>query len=327
MTRKALTLLAVLLLSASAASAEVVEAIVARVGDRIITRSQYQNRLRDGYSEIDKTSKTPADVEERKKKLKDQLLQDMLDELLIKDRADRLGITVSDAELRDAIERLKKQYNIEDDKQFDESLKQAGLTRSVMESRLRDTLLTNKVFARELRSRSELTDKELKARYELEKEQYRLPERADLREIVFTIQEGSSGATAAERKKLAEDVAQKARAGEDFAALAKQYSDSATKSDGGKLGTVTKGELIHELDGPVFQATEGDILGPIETRFGYDVLKVEKRLPSEIPGFEEVKEKLRQNAGEEVFNRDYKAYVENLKKEAFVVIFKENIPG
>ena len=121
---------------------------------------------------------------------------------------------MSNEEIKDAIARLKEQYNIKTDAQFEESLKSSGLTRPEMEARLRDTILTNKVFARELRSREELSDKELRERYDREKEHYRLPERAHLREIVIPRPDNASAADA--MSKRVDEIAADARIAPDF---------------------------------------------------------------------------------------------------------------
>src|SRR5438034_1238159 len=84
--------------------------------------------------------------------------------------------------------------------------------------RMRDQIVTNKVFGHELRPREDLTDKELRERYDREKEHYRLPERAKLREIVVLRPDGALSAEAAQKR--AADVAQQARSGGDFAKLA-----------------------------------------------------------------------------------------------------------
>lgn len=327
--KKPLLLAATILSLASAmpVSAEIIEAIVARVGDRIITRSQYDARLREADFEIEQTSTSAEEAARRKAALRSELLDDMLSELLIKDRADRLGITVTPKDVDDAVERLKVQYGIESQEQFEESLQQAGLTLEQMRQRLRDTLTSNAVLSRELRSRSEISDKELKARYEREKDRYKLPERAELSEIVITIPEGAEEIVANQRRALASEVANQAKQGAAFDALAREFSESPTKSDGGKLGTVSKGELLAEIDKPIFSAEEGSILGPIETRFGYHIIRVDKRIAAETPGFEAIKDKLRESAGQETFERDYQAYLETLKNEAFVVVYKENLPS
>jgi parvulin-like peptidyl-prolyl isomerase len=312
-----------MVIPATASAAELLEGIVVRVGDRIITRTQYERRLRDQYAEIDRTA--PPD---RKAALREEtrlgLTNELINELLIKDRADRLGITISDAELKEAVGRLKQQYGITTDQQFEESLRSSGLTRTEMEARLRDTLTTNKVFGRELRSREQLTDAELRERYNREKDAFRLPERAHLREIVVLKPETGSPDEARTR---AAEIAEAARKpGTDFAALATTMSDSGTKDKGGDLGEVAKGDLVADLDKAVFNAPQGTVIGPLETKSAWHIMKVEQRLPSEVPAFESVKDKLKQDASAETFERDYKAYIDTLRKDAYVQINDEMIP-
>lgn len=322
--KKTLLVLALALTSVSASAAQLLEGIVVRVGDRIVTRTQYERRLRDTFSEIDRTA-----PEDRRSALKEQarkaLVNDLVSELLIKDRADRLGLAVSDAELKESVDRLKQQYNITTDAQFEDSLKSSGLTRAEMESRLRDTLTTNKLFSRELRGREQASDAELKERYNREKETYRLPERAHLREIVILKPE--SGSTDEARTRAAEIGEAVRKAGADFASIASTMSDSGTKDKGGDLGEVAKGDLVADLDKAVFGAPAGAVIGPIETKSAWHIMKVEQRLPSEVPSFDSIKDKLRQDAGEETFERDYKAYIEGLRKDAFIQINEAMIPA
>jgi peptidyl-prolyl cis-trans isomerase SurA len=321
--RKIILTVVLALTTTTASAAELLEGIVVRVGDRIITRTQYERRLRDMYAEIEHNA--PAD---RKATLKEEarlgLTNELINELLIKDRADRLAITVSDAELKEAINRLKQQYGISTDEQFEKSLASSGLSRVEMEARLRDTLTTNKVFGKELRSREQLSDSELRDRYNREKDSFRLPERAHLREIVVLKPEGGS---IEEARTRATELAEAARKpGTDFATLASTMSDAGTKEKGGDLGEVAKGDLVADLDKAVFNAAQGTVLGPIETKSAWHIMKVEQRLPSEVPAFESVKDKLRQDASEETFERDYKAYIETLRKDAYIQINDEMIP-
>ena len=321
--RKALVISALVFLPSLVSAAEIIEAIVIRVGDRMVTRTQYVKRLHDGYAEIEQTV-APAEVAAKKEDYRKNLANDLIAELLIKDRADRLGLTVSADEVKEAVDRLKQQYGISTDQQFAESLQKSGLTRSDMEARLRDTLLMNKVFSRELRGREDLTDKELRERYDREKEHYRLPERARLREIVILKPSNAVAVDAA--RQHAEQLAAQARANADFSLLATTASESGTKSKGGDLGEVTRGELLPDLDKAVFNANSGAVIGPIETKSGWHILKVEQRLPSEVPAFESIKDKIRKDAGEDAWQRDYKAYIERLRKEAFIQINEGQVP-
>lgn len=323
--KKTIYTLAVSLLAVTASAGEVLEAVVVRVGDRIVTRTQYERRLRETLNEIEHTA-PPAQRAELKEKAKQGLVDELVSELLIKDRADRLNLSVTDAEVKEAIGRLKQQYGITTDEQFEQSLRTSGLTRADMEARLRDTLMTNKVFGRELRNRSDATDQELRERYNREKDHYRLPERARLREIVVLKPEAPGQLDDARQR--ATDLAAAARKpGTDFAQLATTMSESGSKEKGGDLGEVAKGDMIAELDQAVFNATAGSVIGPIETKSAWHIVKVEQRLPSEVPAFESIKDRLRQDATEETFERDYKAYIENLRKDAFIQVNREMIPN
>jgi parvulin-like peptidyl-prolyl isomerase len=308
----------------TASAAQLLEAIVVRVGDRIVTRTQYDRRLRDAYNEIEQTQ--PADkVAALKQDAKTNLVNDLINELLIKDRADRLGVTVSEGEVKEAINRLKQQYGISTDEQFESSLKQSGLTRAEMELRLRDSIISQKVFGRELRSREDLNDTELRERYNREKDRYRLPERAHLREIVILRPEDPSKVEAA-RAKAAEVAEAAKKPSVNFANLATTMSESGSREQGGDLGEVAKGDLVVAIDTAVFSANSGAVVGPIETKSAWHIVKVEQRMPSEVPSFDSVRDRLRRDVGEEAFQRDYKAYIENLRKDAFIQINDPMIP-
>jgi parvulin-like peptidyl-prolyl isomerase len=321
--KKIILATAISLAAGSLCAAELVEAIVVRVGDRIVTRTQYAKRLREGFAEIEQT--TPPDkVAAKRDQLKKDMINEVIAELLVKDRADRLGISISEAEVKDALARLKEQYNIKTDEQFEQSLRSSGMSRADMEARLRDTLLTNKLFARELRGRDELTDKELRERYDREKESFRLPERAHLRAIIVT--RPDNPAEAERMAQRVQQIANDAKTAPDFAKFAESVPENAMKEKGADMGDVTRGELLPDLDKAVFNATSGAILGPIATKSGWHIIKVEQRLPSEVPAFESVKDKLRKDVSDEAFQRDYKAYIDRLRKDAFIQINEQNIP-
>jgi parvulin-like peptidyl-prolyl isomerase len=319
--KKTAIILALAASTTTLTAAQLVEAIVIRVGDRIITRTQYTKRLHDGFTEIEQT--TPSDAAAKKAELQKNLTNDLIAELLIKDRADRLGLTVSSEELKDATGRLMAQYGMKTTAEFEDSLRKSGMTRADMEARLRETLLMNKVFGRELRGREELTDKELRERYDREKERYRLPERAHLREIVILRPENAAQVDAARQR--TNQIAARAKS-EDFAKLALEVSEAGTKARGGDLGEVARGELLPDLDKAVFNSAAGTVIGPLESKSAWHILKVETRLPSEVPAFESVKDKLRKDASEDAWQRDYKAYIDRLRKDAFIQIHEENLP-
>src|SRR5438874_12937056 len=109
--KKTIIILALAASAATLTAAQLIEAVVIRVGDRMITRTQYVKRLHDGYAEIEQTV-VPAEIAAKKEDYRKNLANDLIAELLIKDRADRLGLTVSADEVKEAVDRLKQQYGI-----------------------------------------------------------------------------------------------------------------------------------------------------------------------------------------------------------------------
>jgi len=317
-------ILIVALVFVPATFAEVVEAVLARVGDRIVTRSSYLHRLDMGLRELSE-SIPPDQIEAREAKFRENLLQDMIDELVVKDRADRVGLTVSDKEVNDAIKRLQEQYGIATDAAFDQSLAESGMTRVQLERRLRDTILTNKLFGKELRPPAQMSDRELRQMYDREKEKYRLPERARIREIVIMKPQGATSEDIEAAHQRADQAASRARKGEEFATVATEVSEAPSRAKGGSLGTIAKNELIKEIDTAVFQSKAKDIVGPIESTFGFHVILVEERLPEILPSFESIKETLKTESTEEVYQRDLRLYLEGLRKDAYVVVFEERV--
>ena len=161
----------------------------------------------------------------------------------------------------------------------------------------------------------ELSEEELKAKYEEDKDRYRQPEQRHARHILFRVDEGSAEAERAAKKKKAEEVLALAQAeNADFAALAKQYSDDTTnKEQGGDLGFFTAGRMVPAFDAAVFSMQPGEVRGPVETEFGFHIVKLEEIRPESVRGFDEVKDSIaaelrRQKAKNLTFQRAAAAY-------------------
>ncbi len=160
-----------------------------------------------------------------------------------------------------------------------------------------------------------IADEELRAKYEQDKESYRQPEQRHARHILFKIEKNAPENLRAEKKKQAEAVLTQAKAqGGDFAALAKQYSDDASNKDmGGDLGFFAAGRMVPAFDAAVFAMQPGEISGPIETEFGYHLIKLEEVKPETVRSFEQVKDSIaadlkRQQAKALSFKRAAAAY-------------------
>ena len=300
----------VFLFAGSLWASEVVNRILVHVNSRIITQSQFDSRIDQTIRESGSPS-NPAKGEEMKK----SVLEELVNEALLEDRARELDLVTSDAEIEDQIKRLKEQNNVTTDEDFAKGLAQSGLTIDRLRDQLRRTVTLQRVVGREVNSKVDLSDDALRVIYEREKETWRVPEKAHLAEIL--VSNGDDPARAARRAKEASDLV---KGGAKFEAVVKDYSDGATKARGGDLGTVARGELTAEIDKAVFSLPVGTVSDPIGTKFGWHLVKVIDKIPVSYKPFGDVKAELLKREQDTQFQKKLAEYLDKLKREAFIKV-------
>ena len=161
----------------------------------------------------------------------------------------------------------------------------------------------------------QIADDEVTAFYQQNMDRYSVPEQRAVRNILIKVEPDAAAQVVDTKRRLAEEVLAKVTAGQDFAELAKQYSEGPAAAQGGGLGTFSRGRLMKPLDDALFALTAGAVSDLIKTNFGFHILKVEKILPGQTRPLEEVHKEivasLKQNkAGNQTVARANKAYEE-----------------
>jgi foldase protein PrsA len=176
--------------------------------------------------------------------------------------AAKQGVKVSAADLNKQIDDIKKQQFTQKGS-YEKFLQNAGLTNEDVLFQQRITELQNKITAKVTKGKDKVTDAQIAAYYEKNKSRFSSPERRDLR-IVLT-----------KDKAKAEQAKKALESGQSWKSVAKKYSiDQASKNQGGKLAGVAKGQQEKALDNAVFAASEGKLVGPVKTQFGWYVFDV-----------------------------------------------------
>ena len=158
-----------------------------------------------------------------------------------------------------------------------------------------------------------LTDEELESFYRSNIGRYTMPEQRSARHILIKTSEGDSEDVLAEKRNRAAQVLELAGSGEDFAALAKQYSEGPTGPRGGDLGSFTRGRMVKPFDDAVFALKEGETSDIVETRFGFHIIKLEKIVPAYTKTLDEVRSEIQaqiqtQKSKERAFTQATEAY-------------------
>ena len=196
--------------------------------------------------------------------LRDQVMQLLIQNEWVTAEAAQQKVKVSEAEVKKQFEQQKKQ-SFPKPADYQEFLKTSGFTEEDVLFRVRLEQLSNKLREKITKGKDKVTDAQVKAYYEKNKQRFAQPERRDLR-IVLT------------KEKSRADAAKSALDGGDsWKSVAKEYSiDQASKNQGGTLLAVAKGQQEPSLDKAVFAAEKGELTGPVKTQFGYYVFEVQK---------------------------------------------------
>jgi foldase protein PrsA len=191
-------------------------------------------------------------------------------------------VAVTDKELQKQIDDIKKQQFTQKGS-YEKFLQNAGLTNEDVLFQQRVQQLQNKITQKITKGKDTVTDAQIAAYYNKNKSRFASPERRDLR-IVLT------------KDKAKAELARKALdSGQSWKSVAKKYSiDTASKSNGGKLPGVAKGQQEKALDAAVFKADKGKLSGPVKTQFGWYVFEVTKVTKAKEQSLEESKASIKQ---------------------------------
>jgi peptidyl-prolyl cis-trans isomerase SurA len=260
-------LLCGLVLVGGRAFAQNAQGIAAVVNDDVISVFDVQARL----SLIMAGSNTP-DTPETRQRLAPEVLRRMIDETLELQEAKRLNIKVNDDEIGQAIERIEAQNNMPKGG-LDSFFAKTGIDKVTLINQLEPQIAWAKVVGRRLRPQIHVTPEEIDDAIARIKANKGKPEYL-LSEIFLRVEETESEAKILQ---LAQRIMQQLQQGASFAALARNFSQAASASDGGNLGWVQAEELGDELGKPVSQMQPGQVVGPIRTLAGFNIVMLRER--------------------------------------------------
>lgn len=196
--------------------------------------------------------------------LRDQVLQFLISSEWISGEAGDQDVKVTDKEVTKQFDTTKKQ-SFPKEADFQKFLKSSGMTLNDLLFRVKLDTLSNKLRTKVTKGKDKVTAAQIQAYYNKNKSRFAQPERRDLR-IVLTKTEAN-----------AQRAVSQIKAGVNFSKVAKALSiDQASKSQGGVLLAIAKGQQEKALDDAVFAAKKGVLTGPVKTNFGYYVFKVQK---------------------------------------------------
>ncbi|HSC46405.1 MAG TPA: peptidylprolyl isomerase [Candidatus Acidoferrum sp.] len=300
---------------------QVVEEIIARVNNEIITRSEYDKSMAttDEETRQDCQGKcTPEQLQTELENRKKTALRDLIDQSLLAQRGKDLGISV-ETDVVKQLDQIRQQNKIGSMDDLEKAVSSQGLNWEDFKNNIRNRILTQKVVSQEVGSHISIGESDAQKYYEAHKSEFVRPEQVALREIiVFT--EGKKDSELPDLKKKAETALQRVKDGEDFGEIAKRLSDGTTKEQGGYIGTFKRGELAKQLEDVVFKMKRNELTDVIETKQGYLVFQVLEHYDEGEQSFEKVKSEIMDHLYNEKLEPAVREYLKTLREQSYVVI-------
>jgi peptidyl-prolyl cis-trans isomerase SurA len=328
MKRVLLTACLILCASLAFAADSVVEEIIARVNNQIITLSEYnrsKEQLKQEAQQQDPTHASKIIADKQK-----DVLRDLIDQQLLLDRGKDLGIT-ADTELIKRLDDMRKQMNLENMEDLEKAAQAQGVSYEDFKQNLRNQIITQQVIGREVGQHLAITKEEEKAFYEQHKADMEQPEQIKLSEILVappkpagqaTDQAGAAAvedpqAIAAAQTK-AQDLLEQIKKGAAFDVVAKKSSDGPTAAQGGDLGFFKRGMLAKELEDKLFAMNAGEMTDAIRTKQGFVILKVTDHQHAGVPSMKEIEPRLQDAIYMEKLQPALRAYLTKLREDAYI---------
>jgi peptidyl-prolyl cis-trans isomerase SurA len=311
--------------TARAQEPELVNEIVARINNDIITLSDYQGAVRAFREELDRQmqGKSEAEITAEYNRLKDNILDYMIDDLLLEQKAKELGIDV-EAEVNQQMMQIAKENGMKDLASLEKALRDQGIdpenARSAMRKKIQQQYVVQREVLQPIYSR--LSEKDRREFYEKHKDAFRNPGEVTLSEIFLPLE----GHTADEVEQRARRVVAEVRAGQNFVELVKANSASnrASRAQDGKLGTFKPGELKEDIAAAISTLKTGEVTEPIRLQDGFQIIRVDDRKESTLVSFDnpDVQNAIGRAATMERAEDARKKYLQKLREEAFIQISK-----
>ncbi len=299
----------VLAITASLAGADVIERVVATVNNEAIFLSDLRTRAVPFLPQVAEAS-TETERMSRLKELYDELLNFLIDEQLVRQLAASSGIRVTDADVDGAIENLRMQNNMTEE-QFQEALDAQGFTMRQYRKDLKRQLIRLKVVNERVRSRVNVTEEEVRARYEERARGEGNDIRFHVSYLVVPVAEGASAIQVAAKRQEAVQL-RATLTPENFEARAQELG-------GGDLGWLTEGDLPEDLERAILPLSAGEISEPVRGSKGFHVFYLaERQVGTDFPSFEEMKQELFREMLDAAMIRQEKIFLDEIRRSAVI---------
>lgn len=298
----------------------VVEEVVARVNNEVITRSDLEHARNEMRQEAqqDCPKCTPEEINQKVSSEDKNVLRDLIDNSLLVQRGKDMGVNV-EADVIKRLDEIRIQNNIPSMEELETQIDKSGVSFEDFKNNIRNQLLQQEVIRHEVGSKIILDHAQVLQYYEQHKSEFVRPEQVTLREI-FVGTEGKQESEMPALRKKADDLLMRVKNGEDFGELAKHFSDGSTAKQGGDLGRFEHGQLAPNIEQAVFALQRLQTTDVIPTKTGFLMLQVGEHYAAGQQPEEKVDNEIMDKLYNEQLRPTLRSYLEMLREDSYVAV-------
>lgn len=290
---------------------------VATVNGTVITRGEYDAEMSRYERQMAMSGKAPDPSETSE--MKKRVLEGLVDRELLKQESKKQGVSVDEAEVSQQVAVLRQKFS--SDKEFTDTLSKMNLSEASLKTQLRQDLIIRKLIDQQVAAKVTITPEEAKAFYSSHPELFKAPESVRASHILIKVDAQAGADEKAKARERIKAIQERAKKGEDFAALAKESSECPSGANGGDLEYFQRGQMVGPFEEAAFSLKPGTMSDIVETQFGYHLIKVTDRKEASTVSYEEIKGKLDDYLKQQKVNEQLAQYLGQLKAGAKIETF------
>ena len=293
----------------------VVERIIARVNDQVITNSDYQRARQELEAQARQQGWTQQQLFEQEH----NLLRDLIDQQLLLSKGKELGISGETETVR-RLDEIRKQNHLDSMEDLQKAAEAQGVSFEDFKQHIREGVISSMVIRDEVGRHLSVSQSEVQQYYEQHKADFDQPEQVRLSEILIPTPNPDDNVQVETAQKKADDIEAKLKSGADFATLAKAESGGPTASQGGDLGEFKRGQLAKVLEDQTFPLKPGEYTQPIRTKQGFVILKVTEHTAGGVQPLKDVQPQVEDALYQQKMAPALRQYLTKLREQAYIEI-------
>ncbi len=287
---------------------------VAVVNGSVITQAEFDGEMTRVRERFLRMGRPLSDSQ--LSQVKKDVLENLISIELLYQETQKRGIQVDEATVNEQLSTLKKRFPSE--AEFESAMRKMNLSEPAIRSQFRREMAIQQLIDEQFTQKAAVSEDEIKTFYESQLDSFKQPEQVRARHILMKVDPQTDESQRAEARKKLEMIQQKLQEGEDFEALAKEYSEGPSNAKGGDLGYFGRGQMVKPFEEAAFGLRPGEVSDIVETKFGYHLIEVIDRKPETTVAFEDVRGRIEQYLKQQKVQEKVRMYVEDLKEEADV---------